>query len=248
MKKLFALLIPLLFIGFITTSEIQAQDGQIAQVYEMTPIFGHTDMVAEAIREHVKWRKENGDSWSWDIFQVITGENMNSFFARSGFHTWAELDDTYVEGAIEHFNETVMPHLADFKSSITQGIPSMTNMGGPEDLNLYQVVFYDVIPRRQQDMMQATAKFSEIVTEKMPHMYHAFANIVAGGDGSRLMGVFPRANWAAFDGDEEMEKVLLEELGPEGMQELYTQFTSSIRGERNFIAAHRKDLSTNWVE
>jgi len=246
MRQLYFLIVSMLFIGTLETS---AQVETIAYVWELTPRLGHGEMVADALHEHMQWRIANGDTWNWDIFEVVTGSDYGSFYARSGSHTWADIDNYSLEGASEHFNSTVVPHLESLTNTITQGLPELTNMPPPDDMSLYHLVFYDVIPSKQGQMMKAIGKFSEIISEKAPDQYHAFATIVAGGDGSSVLGVFPRASWAEFEeSDPSIEQMLSEALGPEGAQELFMEFTTSIRGETNSILMHRKDLSSMWIE
>ncbi|GMQ82584.1 MAG: hypothetical protein BMS9Abin05_2038 [Rhodothermia bacterium] len=246
MRKLYLLFIPLLFAATIESS---AQVNTIAQVWTMEPMFGHTKMVEDALREHGLWRKANGDTWNWDVFQVVNGDNFGIFYARSGDHTWADLDNYQLEGASDHFNATVLPHLKSVSNSLTKGNPEATYMISPEEVSLYQVVWYDVIPSKQFQLLNSIGKFSEIIRKSDSSLYHAFAEFISGGNGSSLLGVFPRSSWADFEEpDPSIGELLSAELGEDGSMALFEQFTTSIRGQASSVLLHRKDLSSAWIE
>lgn len=246
MRKLSLLVIPLLF---VTTFESNAQSNNIAQIWEMVPIFGHAGMVEDALKEHVLWRNAHGDTWNWDVFQVVTGENYNTFYARSGSHTWADFDSYNLEGASEHFQATVQPHLQSVSNSISAG--DTTNVYFPPDgeFNLLTVVSYDVIGSKRVALTDALGKFSEALRKRGTSFYHVFSWTVAGGDGTNdLTGVFPADTWADFeDPDPNIMQIMMEEYGEEAMG-IFEAFTSAVRNERTMILVHRKDLSSDTVE
>jgi hypothetical protein len=40
----------------------------------------------------MEFRQEQGDPWSWGIGQVVVGENLGTYYALSGPHSWADFD------------------------------------------------------------------------------------------------------------------------------------------------------------
>ena len=45
-----------------------------------------------AIKEHIAWRKANGETWQWDVYQVAVGPNVGDYGIRSANHTYADID------------------------------------------------------------------------------------------------------------------------------------------------------------
>ena len=229
----------------LATLPAQAQPMNKAQIFEMVPIFGHTQMVENALAEHVAWRIEQGDPWAWDVFQVVVGDNMNTFYARSGNHAWVDFDAYMIEGAPEHFEQTVMPHLQSFSSMITAVDTTNVYWDPERTLTLYSIAFYDLIPEKQRTFNEALGKVSTVIRESGFDGIHAFEWILAGGDGvTDVMGVFPQENWADFEEpDPNMMQIMIAEHGEETTMQIFSDFLSAVRSVKNRVLLHRTDLS-----
>ena len=45
-----------------------------------------------ALKAHMAKRVEMGDARSWQVYQAVTGDEMNNYVIRSCCHSWADKD------------------------------------------------------------------------------------------------------------------------------------------------------------
>ncbi len=255
MRKLYLFSVPILFFGtvlgaFLGPIEASAQSRNLAQVWEMIPRNGQGPAFEAALKQHVAWRNAHGETWNWDVFEVVVGSNFGNFYVRSGNHAWADFDGYDLSGAREHFQATVSPLLESISNVITAGDTVNVHMPTDADFSLLSIARYDIIPAKQQEVNAAIGKFSEVIRKHNNKMYHAFSSPAAGGDGEwDLTGVFPAENWASFeDPDPNFFELMVSEYGEEETKEILSSFMSGVTKTANSVVVFRKDLSSSGVE
>ena len=222
--------------------------SDLATIYEMTPRIGHVSATMEALAEHSAWRAENGDPWNWDIFQVVSGDKYGTFYARSGQHMWADFDSYALDGALQHFEQTVSPHLASESNIMTSGDTTHVNM--PEwgaEAPYYWLVDYYIVPGEYETFMKAVGLFHEAITESGHPSYYYFAGVVTGGDGVDVQLAMPAQSMADFapaEG-ESMDEMLNDYFKEVGMDAIQEMFSKSVEDTRSRIIVRRDDLSVN---
>ncbi|MCG8605518.1 hypothetical protein MJD09_11035 [bacterium] len=98
-KVILALL--LAFSLCLTISSALAQPNNLAKMYHVKVKAGYGAQFETALKQHVEWRKAEGDPWTWNVYQVANGMNLGDFIFRSGDHTWADMD-SYAEFLANH--------------------------------------------------------------------------------------------------------------------------------------------------
>ncbi len=104
-----------------STALAQANTPTVARSYTVTPKPGMVAQFEVALREHARWRAENGDPWDWNVSQLETGENLGTYFIRSGGHSWADFDAYdagFAQQGLVHWNATVAPLVESLSSAI----------------------------------------------------------------------------------------------------------------------------------
>ena len=102
--------------------------ANIARVIEVRAIPGHTAKFEAGVKEYSAWAAENGYSWSWSTWEVITGENTGSYLVATFNHSWADFDHPPIDMAA---NETALakhiyPHVASANVSFWALRPGVT--------------------------------------------------------------------------------------------------------------------------
>jgi hypothetical protein len=196
------------------------------------------------------WRLANGETWAWNVYEVLTGPDVGSFVVRSPNHSWADWD-AYDAGFGPEGGMGYGAWVAPLTQSVAHRIEATdtTKVRLPDDMdayNLFQVITWHLKPGSDGAFNEAVGKYHAAITEADYPMYYVFLNNVAGAeDGPAVVGVFLSENWAAFgEGDDgDLEALLLEKYGEEGLMEIGEQFQNSIEAISAQIVRIRRDLS-----
>ena len=245
-KKLFVGLLAAFWLSLISQS-LFAQANNLAKVYFVNVKSGHGAEFAAALKEHVEWRKQAGDPWTWNVFEVVNGQNLGDFVIRSGGHTWADLDsyeEFLAKGAVE-FNKNVGPHIESVSNAITA--TDTTNLNwypNNDDVNLISVLTYHLKPGHGRAFTQAVSKYHTAIKENNREAYYAFAWNVNGGSGPRVSLVLPYKNWAEMQGPDESLRAFMERvLGSEEARQLSDDFNSTFHSVESSVLRIRPELS-----
>jgi hypothetical protein len=226
----------------------QAAAQNVARTYWFTPPPGKTAAFEQALKSHVAWRNEAGDPWSWSVYQVVNGEKLGTFMARSDGHAWADLD-AYDGGfgpkGSERFGADVAPHLATETSLITVADTAhMILPDEPEGYAMVEVVTFHLKADQAQAFDRAIDRVHKaIVASKWP-VHYAWEMPVNGGRGEdRLLAIF-HPDWADFEPTEpSMEAMLAEQLGQDQAMELFRSMAGSYWETTSMVLRYRPDLS-----
>ncbi len=242
------LLLPLLGFCLALFTE-SAQSQNLAMVYRVTPKSGSGAGFETAFRQHMEWRKANNDPWVWETYQVAVGQDLGTYFVRSGDHTWADID-AYEQSELEtragpHFEATV--GLLVESASFVINATDTTKVRMPADitsLNLFWVETYNLKPDQVQAFNEAVDKFHQAIVQHDAPLYYVFTSLVVGGTGPRISVVIFAENWAGFAGpDQSFEELMTATYGAEGAMELFQQFGGSYTSMETAVLRLRRDLS-----
>lgn len=230
----------------LAPSLLEAQN--LAQVWTLKPAMGSGAAFESALKDHIEWRKANGETWNWTTYQVVTGPDQGDYVIRSGDHTWADFDDYDAgfgpEGGFA-YGATVLPLTASASMVITNS--DTTKMRLPDDLdeyNMLNVITWNLKPGSGSAFNEAVGSYHEAITEADFPAYYVFINPVAGTTGPSITGVFFEKNWAGFAADDPtMEQMMTEKYGEDGFAEIVEQLNSAVVSSESQIVRLRRDLS-----
>ncbi|MGI9263710.1 MAG: hypothetical protein ACR2QU_02200, partial [Gammaproteobacteria bacterium] len=128
-----------------------ADDPNLARVWAVTPKPGMDQQLEDAMKAHNKWRVDNGDPWSWSTYHRSTGDDLGTWFIRSGNHTYADFDaygdSEFAKKAYEHWMANVEPYVANSASHLSENLPDLSHWpadAGPHEW--YWVYTYKLKP------------------------------------------------------------------------------------------------------
>lgn len=223
----------------------------LATTYVMKPNPGSSQALESALRAHSQWREQNGDPWTWHLWQVVNGENVGEFHARSVGHAWAEYDaynsSDFAVRANDHFNATVAPLLSSVASYITEAHPELSMMPDSETRRgLADVTVYYLKPGHEARFREGVARFREAAPGQGWTGTHVVATHLNGGPGPARSIVVLCPDWACLAGPGTTPpEVLRGAYGEEEADRLLEAFSASFTHTTSFVAAYRPDLSVN---
>ena len=63
-----------LFVFLMALGTVPAQGQELGRIWTFTPKMGQGPAFEGALRNHMEFRKAQGDPWDWEIWQVVVGE------------------------------------------------------------------------------------------------------------------------------------------------------------------------------
>mgnify|MGYP006182886629 CR=1 FL=1 len=181
--KIIAALLITQWIGIGIQDVFAQQDENIARTFAIKVKAGQGEKFVEAFKKHVAWRKKAGETWNWTTYQVANGQALGLFIARSGGHTWADLNshEAYsIKGGLD-FNANVAPYIETITSTIGRSNPNLSRL--PENLDGVKMISgatYSLKPNKVQAFTAAFAKFHKLAGDHNYLWHYLFINSVNG--------------------------------------------------------------------
>lgn len=245
-KPVAAGLAALLALSVAPPADAGAQD--LARVYRFTPQNGGA--FEAALKTHAGDRIEHDDPWSWDVLQVVAGEDLGDFIIRSGGHAWADFD-SYDRGfgaeSGLHFEVSVAPLVEDVEMWITEEDTANSRLPSDAewpDIELVELITYHVRPGQQEQFDELVGTVHGAIESSDWPVRYAWVNHVAGLGGPQKTLVIFQENWAGFEQPETpMYRMLQDELGEDEAQGVMEQFGQTFRYVETSVLRWRRDLS-----
>ncbi len=230
-----------------STALAQADTETVARSYTVTPKPGMVAQFEVALREHARWRAENGDPWDWNVSQLETGENLGTYFIRSGGHSWADFDAYdagFAQQGLVHWNATVAPLVESLSSAI--GTTDQELSKPPPEGTAYafvNITRFHLRPGRGLEFNRLIAEATEIIRDKLEGYWVWASPTLGGGPGPYISLVGFAENWADMaDPDPSFEAIMVQEMGEDGFREWATNLGLTYRGVESYTLRRRPDM------
>ena len=209
---------------------------------------GMSGAFESAMREHMDLRRELGDPWEWTVYQVVDGDDLGTYYIRSGLVTWADFDAYYSRDwtkVEEHFSRVLDPLIESAKGTTEELEFGMSHWPEePPDYKLFQVYIYYIKPAKMMDFYAGAGQFHGAIMQAGWDEYYIWYMIHTGSNGPVAALVVPAVNWADFeDPEKSLFEVITEVYGEQGANELVAKFYGSFYHYDSMIVYFRKDLS-----
>jgi hypothetical protein len=227
---------------------VVAQDTNLAFAYRVRVNVGQERAFEAAMREHVAFRQEQGEPFSWEVYQVAFGDDAGQYLIRTANHSWADLDTyngmgDFQRAVGDQFNSTILPFIAESSSWVTALDTAMSVMPpNMDDMNVFMVNRVWVDSEGAMEMEQAMRTIRE--TAMANDMHYVVLRTLVGAQGSDLALVVPSQDFAGLEEPSPgMDELLMQALGEDGMMELFGSWLSGIEETSTSIIVLRRDLS-----
>ena len=205
----------------------------------------------DAIREHVAWRQEHGDPWSWDLYQEIVGENLGTYHIASWGHTMSEIDDYQEFLAKGHvpWVENVMPYVARETSLILEFEPEISNWPEGTVPNYVLVIDYTIKTGQMWKFMDSVKAIHKTIMDNNHPILYSFQNTWAGSTGDIMSLAIPAATLAELEGPEENVFELMVRIhGEEKAVKVFEDMNSAVKTSKTFIVKQMHELAVKAAE
>jgi len=231
-----------------TAAHASVANGNVADRWVLWVKAGHEKEFEAGVKEHVAWRKKNGEPFSWMAYQPIAGTDLTYYVFRSDGHQWKDFDTeeawSMKAKADDAYEKQVGPYVekvAHFFEEIDDAHSHM--VGDPKDYKYFSVITRNLKSGSRAEAMAAIEKIHKALTDqKWPYPYR-LAWSIGGKDSLRI--VLPMKSYADMaDPNPSLYQVLAKALGAEDSAATLKSFGSSFELADHTVAIVRPDLST----
>ncbi|MGH8495316.1 MAG: hypothetical protein ACREVN_04215 [Gammaproteobacteria bacterium] len=184
----------------------------------------------QAFSQHIAWRRENGETWTWMTYMPLAGERMYSVWVRSDGHTLADFD-TYAEygrKAEEHWFGTVDQYVGSYESWISQTVETLEFWPEDTQFELFQAFTYHVKPGFERQFDEAAKMVHDGLVKVSWNEPHSFDRLISGAGGYLMTLVLPYRNFADMaEPEKTFDEALAEAYGEKRAGELMMQIAES---------------------
>lgn len=224
----------------------QAPPDTVTQVFRQKVAPGSTADKYEAGRKkHMAWHKAQGDTWTWNTYEVTTGPDTGSYLIASPGHQWAEFDTwqaKFGEGDTADANVSMAGTQAGSQMAYWTQLTSLSRL---PDRNapptpLLSLTTYHVKPGSDAAVMAAIGKINAALTAANYPLHSAWYRLSNGGSPAFSV-VTPRANMGTFSNN--VMAVIEKQLGKAAAEALGKEFFDHVTGVTSELLQRRADLS-----
>jgi len=233
----------------LTAQTARAQDNTLAFTYWLTIRPGSAPAFEAAWKEHLAFRRANGDTWTWAVLQQTFGDQMGTYVIRSAGHTWAEMDAFVAASASgrldNHLTATVAPLVESVRSGVSSVDADMSVLPDPgTSINVLPVTNINVKPSGGVAFNAGLAAVKEAVMATGYPIRYVVLRRTFGGPSPAVAVVGQSPNFAGLASGEGLEAMLIQHFGPQRGAEIFGPFFESIESIETSILVARPDLST----
>jgi hypothetical protein len=220
----------------------------VASSWYIWPKPGHTEQFEKAISAHAAWRKRNGESFDWQVFQPVAGDDMAHYVIRSGGHAWADFDanrkwevETRAEAA---FWSQVGAHVDRYSHYLTQDEDEISYWNTTDPFPMYEVTTLRLGPGQYGNFRRAVSRARDAARAQKWNASWGLSAITGGDDD--LILVLPYRSYADMAGPSPaFIDMMAAHLGGQAKAaDALGAIQSAIHGSSTTLYLHREDLST----
>lgn len=224
----------------------QEDGGNIAQIISFSAKPGMEKELAEGIKRHLDWHREQNDPWTWLAWEYLSGDNVGTYGAGTFGHSWEDFDNAPVSR--DDDDADVLLNIAPysnldsirFYALLAEVSHGKENDAGP----MWTIETFRVRVGRSGDFEHLVKKFHDAIQETGWPVHYGWYRLVNGGEGPEYVLVRPRENWAAFNDPEKPFAAMLEEhYGRQEAQSLLEQLWQVVKGVSSTITRSRPEFS-----
>ena len=228
---------------------VMAQEGpgMLARAYYLNVSPGNMLAFEEAYAKHIDWHKQKNDDWTWETWQVTTGDSIGTYVLRTPGHHWADFDanpELRKEDSRDYLNN-VAKYVDSLSSNIEMVLPDVSRL--PEgDGTAKMVAVYRMKVRYgySEEFRHAIKKAHEAIVESEWPRYYVWLSLVSGGEQPVFTLVRLHDNWASMAPPETGFWGMMEEVyGAAEAHSLRDIFRRVVESQVTLTARYREDLS-----
>ncbi|HUK23839.1 MAG TPA: hypothetical protein VLV49_04610 [Terriglobales bacterium] len=247
MRRIVSGIVGVCLLAFSVAAFAQEKTVNVGEVYFMMPKPGMSSQFEQGRKKHMEWHRKNNDTWSWTMFQIMTGDGTGGYISSTFGHTWKDFD-TWEEklGMADAADSEInlVPYLASDTESIWRVMTEVTHPPSSTPPKMLEVLHFMLKPGTESDFHYAISKVSEAIVKANWPNTATWYELVNGGEGPHYVLVIPHDNWADMaEPTPSFSEMLEKTLGRHEADMLMQSFDKTVAREWSEIAVYRPDLS-----
>lgn len=241
------LVIAAALLSFTVTVVGQEAAADKSMLYRVQVKNGHTVDFEAALRDHAAWRKANGETWGWGVWQMTVGPELGAYVIFSGGHTWQEFH-AYTGSALSgqargNWLRVVGPHV----ESISSVVSKVEVMRWPEGMENPPLILAEnlLVPSAKfEALIAAVKKVDQAIKKADAPFYYLVTRALIGLDNVTLSMYTPVKDWTELEEQPGvMKRIMTEAYGEEETAKIWADYYAGVKGSETSMWAFRPDLS-----
>jgi len=226
----------------------QPAQNTVVEVHRVTPKAGMRAQLEAGRVKHMAWHKQQGDTWAWHVWEVITGPETGSYIVGSPNHQWQDLDAwaaKMAKGDAADAAVNLAPYTASSSMSYWVMLADVSRPPTPGgQLVMATFTTYHLKPGKADRFREALRTITGALEKgNYPRrgIWYALAN---GGPTGTYAVLTPRASMAEMASTEpSLRNVVETALGRTATDAAFDAFSDAVENGSSELLEFRPDLS-----
>lgn len=227
----------------------QSSPGTILQLEFQKPKNGMIPQYEDGRKQKAAWHKQQNDKTPLLVWQIISGDDTNTYIVGEPPQHWADLDKPSIpdDQDIAEYNKVIGNFVESLTTRFYEFLPKISNPpAGQLPLKYEEVVIFRTRYGKESDFRSAIVRIHDAGTQtKWPPNYEWY-KLVNGGAAGEYVLVVPHDNWAGFDDQPNVKpfrEMIKDAFGQAEADSIMNRLESSVMSETSQIIQFRSDLS-----
>ena len=233
----------------LTSLVAQSNPGTILQLEFQTPKNGMIPQYEDGRKQKAAWHKQQNDKMPLLVWQIISGDNTNTYIVGEPPQHWADFDKPSIpeDQDLAEYNKVIGNYVESLKIRFYEFLPKISNPPASQlPLKYEEVVVFQTRYGKDADFRSAITRIHDAGTQtKWPVNYEWYV-LANGGKGGEFVLVIPHDNWAGFEDQPNVKPVrdmVKDAFGQSEADSIWNRIDSSVMSETSEIIQFRPDLS-----
>jgi len=248
MRRIAVLLLVAAVVAIVPAALAQSTDVNVGWVYLSTPKAGMVKQLEDGRKKHMDFHRKQGDTWTWLIWEIMTGENTGSYYSSTFGHSWKDLDawETKMGTADTADGQTnLSPFVSSQTASIWMVLKEPSHPGSMNELpKMSEINHFLLKPGTDSDFNDSIRKINAaIIKSEWPVRYTWYA-LQDGGEGPHYVLALDLNGWGDLaEPNPSFDSMLEKAVGKHDATALTHAFDSCVKREWTETIRLRPDLS-----
>lgn len=224
----------------------QAPSNTVAQTYFNVPKPGAPYEAGR--KKHMAWHKSQKDTWSWHVWQVLSGDATGAYISGTLGHDWKDFDgrEQFDAADVADANANLTPNLVSNNMAFWVYRADLSLTPEPSTpAPMATATHYFVRLERISDFQEAIKKINSAVKKaNYPAPPSRWYLLASGGTGPHFVLIADRKSYADFKPpDKPLPEMLADVYGKQEADALLDSFRKGVDHTYTETLRYRPDLS-----
>ena len=230
---------------FVLVAPVVAQEEAqtVGQLFFVQPKGGEVLQWEAAYKKHVDWHRSKKDTWSWPVWEIVSGERTGQYVIGTFGHPWKDLDRGEFGAADRADAIANQGARGTVAVELWRSLPELSRP--PEGEPALAVAYYSHLNQgMMDDYMRAVRKINDAISKANWGGGGYRSVVVASGEDPTVVRWSARSSWGDFGPAETPFMEMMEKAyGRQEVASIMDTITRSTHCRRSEVWASRPDLS-----